>query len=156
MTTKYSLILSPNEYSLEINENQVSLSLSRVGGQGSQGPLGSSIDNAYVNSSNELLLVIKDHLGGETLFNAGDVSTNSTSLTNIQITSVQDGDMLYYNAATTNWENKAHTLTTASVSDIDSTNKADGAVLLYDGSSSKYKATTQINNSNLYLIGGSY
>jgi len=152
MTTKYSLTLSPNEYNLEISENKTNLSLSRVGGQGSQG---ATISDAYLNSGNELILVILN-AGVETSLNVGDVSTNSTSLTNIQITSAQDGDMLYYNAATTNWENKAHTLTTASISDIDSTNKTDGSILLYDGSSSKYKATTQITNSNLYLIGGSF
>jgi len=120
MSTKYNLTLSPAEYKLEVDSIDTTLSLSRVGGQGSQGP------------------------------------TGGTNISDLYTTEIQDGDILQYNATIGNWENKPHTLTTASLTDVDNTGKEEGAILLYDSVSSKYKATTQITNSNLYLIGGSF
>ena len=37
---------------------------------------------------------------------------------------------------------------------IDMTNATDGAVLLYDGGVSKFKATTTMNNQNTNIFGG--
>jgi DNA integrity scanning protein DisA with diadenylate cyclase activity len=42
------------------------------------------------------------------------------------------------------------------MTDIDNTGKTDGAVLLFDSASNKYKATTQLNNENTFMIGGSF
>jgi len=116
----HNLDVTTNKYQLNVEVDATTLSLSRVGGQGSQGPAGNT--------------TISDLTSGE----------------------VQDGDFLRYNAATSSWENKPHTLTTASLVDVDNTGREDGALLLYDSTSSKYVATTQIANSNLYLIGGSF
>lgn len=40
------------------------------------------------------------------------------------------------------------------IEEIDMTNASDGAVLLYDGGVSKFKATTTMNNQNTNIFGG--
>ncbi len=42
------------------------------------------------------------------------------------------------------------------ITNVDTTGQTDGAMMIYDGASGKYKIQTQINNSNLIIIGGTY
>jgi len=42
------------------------------------------------------------------------------------------------------------------LTDVDITGQADGVMMIYDGTSGTYKVTTQIQNENLNLIGGTY
>jgi len=67
---------------------------------------------------------------------------------------VSDGDFIIYSAEDQQFT--THTFTTSSISDIDNTNKTDGALLVYNGTTEKYTATTSINNANTSIIGGSF
>lgn len=40
--------------------------------------------------------------------------------------------------------------------DVNSSGQTDGAMLIYDASAGQYKVTTQLENENLNIIGGTY
>tara|TARA_Y100001937_G_scaffold74175_1_gene100962 strand:- start:1546 stop:1767 length:222 start_codon:yes stop_codon:yes gene_type:complete len=42
------------------------------------------------------------------------------------------------------------------ISNVDTTGETDGAMMIFDGSTGKYKMTTLIENENLSLSGGTY
>ena len=42
------------------------------------------------------------------------------------------------------------------LSDVDVTGQTDGVMMIYDGTTGSYKVTTQIQNENLNIIGGTY
>lgn len=42
------------------------------------------------------------------------------------------------------------------LSDIDLTNVSDGAVLIFNGTTRKFVANTEVNNSNTKIVGGSF
>tara|TARA_B100000780_G_C20901155_1_gene358672 strand:- start:182 stop:427 length:246 start_codon:yes stop_codon:yes gene_type:complete len=42
------------------------------------------------------------------------------------------------------------------LSDVDITGESDGVMMIFDGASGTYKVTTQIQNDNLNIIGGTY
>lgn len=42
------------------------------------------------------------------------------------------------------------------LADVDASGQADGTMMIYDGTSGTYKITTQIENENLNIIGGTY
>ena len=75
-------------------------------------------------------------------------------LVDVETFGAADDEFLQYDAAQDLW--LPHTLTTTSLIDVDNTGKADGAVLVYNGTSSKYEATRQVANQNLFIKGGSY
>jgi len=75
-------------------------------------------------------------------------------LKDVDTTNIIDNQVIQYKAATSTYV--PHTLTTSSMSDVDNTNREEGALLIFDDNSSKYKSTTQINNANITLIGGSF
>jgi len=142
------------KHETKVESFEYATSLSRVGGQGTKGD---SISNVEVNSESELLITVSTS-GGDAVktFNLGVVGTNTPigALANVDVASVADGEILRYDSTSTNFVN--HTLTTTSVTDIDNTGKTDGAVLIYDGASSKYKSTVNIDNENTFIRGGSY
>ncbi len=72
----------------------------------------------------------------------------------VTLTAPADLDFLSYDGLTSQFVN--HQLTTARVANIDESALADGAMLLYDGASSKYKATNTLNNPNTFLLGGTF
>lgn len=120
-------------------------------GVGQQGPIGDSISNVYI-SSGHLHVVVTDHTGNNTTdYDLGDI-TGGLSDATFSISNLTEGDILQYDG--TNFIN--HSLTTARISDIDNTNKTDGALLVYSGTTSKYTATTTLNNANTYIIGGTF
>jgi|TARA_R110000823_G_scaffold296865_1_gene416883 hypothetical protein len=42
------------------------------------------------------------------------------------------------------------------LSDVDTTGQSDGVMLRYDNSSGNYEVSTDLNNENLQIIGGTY
>jgi len=145
-------------YVLKVEGQDYKLNLARTGGQGSKGD---SITNAVIDSNNDLIITISDGIGNViNTINAGSItdSINDTlsidSLVDVVITSVQDNDIIQYDSATSKFVN--HSLTTSKVADIDNTNLADGALYVYDGTASKHVATTEINNSNTTITGGTF
>lgn len=136
---------------LKLDQTDYNISLSRTGAQGSRGH---SVTNASVESGN-LILEISDSAGNviENL-NAGSFVDLVEMGTIAEITDLEDGDTVIYSEENSRWQN--HKLTTSSISDIDNTNKTDGALLMYNGSSEKYTATTDIANSNTTISGGTF
>ena len=51
---------------------------------------------------------------------------------------------------------QAGSLRLGDLADVDSTLQADGSMMIYDEASGTYKITTQIENENLFIIGGTY
>jgi len=47
-------------------------------------------------------------------------------------------------------------LSLGDLSDVDVSGQTDGVMMIYNGSSGRYEVTTQIQNENLNLIGGTY
>ena len=42
------------------------------------------------------------------------------------------------------------------LADVNTTGQSDGVMMMYDDSAGEYKVTTQIENENLNIIGGTY
>ena len=42
------------------------------------------------------------------------------------------------------------------IADVDTSGQTDGAMMIFDGTTGKYKMSTQIDNENLSLSGGTY
>jgi hypothetical protein len=42
------------------------------------------------------------------------------------------------------------------LSDVDTTGQSDGVMMIFNGTTGKYEVSTQINNENLNIIGGTY
>lgn len=42
------------------------------------------------------------------------------------------------------------------LSDVDVTNQSDGVMMIFNSSTGNYEVTTQIQNENLNIIGGTY
>jgi hypothetical protein len=147
----YTMKVDGNNYTLDVDQHEYKVTLSRTGGQGSRGH---SVTNASVESGN-LILEISDSAGNvvENL-NAGSFVDLVDMGTIAQIADLQDGDIIAYNEEESRWGN--HKLRTSSISDIDNTNKSDGALLVYNSSSEKYTATTTIENQNTTISGGTF
>lgn len=161
--SNYKVVVSNNsikvdtsapKHETKVDTTEYGVSLSRVGGQGSKGD---SVSNVEINSNNEIIITITGSSGDvvET-YNLGQVGQNTKlgELEDVDLSTVSDNDFVQYDLASDTY--KPHTLTTTSVTDIDNTGKSDGAMLLFDGTSSKYKATVNIDNGNTFLKGGSY
>lgn len=142
------------KHETKVTTPEYATSLSRVGGQGSKGD---SITNVSLNASNEIIVTVSTSAGDVVeAFNLG-TSASAIDLGDLQDTilaGITDGQVVQYDAGTSTYV--PHTLTTSSATDVDNTGKTDGAVLLFDGTSNKYKATTQLNNENTFIIGGSF
>ena len=143
---------------LTVDNQTYNLSLARTGGQGSKG---NSVTAASIDSNNHLVITVSDSVGNvvETI-DAGSMTPSMVevisldAMTDVTITAVQEGDFLQYDGATSQFVN--HSLTTSKLSDVDNLGLADGAMYVYDGSTNKHTATTQIRNSNTTIIGGSF
>ena len=152
--SEYRITTTNNQYSISYEGVDYAVSLARVGSQGSQG---NSITNITLDSStDELIFEITDSAGQTTEINAGSLSASLelADLSDTEVTSIADGQILIYQASDQTY--RPHTLTTTSLTDVDNTGKTDGAVFVYDGASSKYKATTRVQNQNTEVIGGTF
>jgi len=47
-------------------------------------------------------------------------------------------------------------LSLGDLTDVNTSGQTDGAMMIYDGTNGEYRITTQIENENLNLIGGTY
>jgi hypothetical protein len=142
-------------YVLKVEGQDYKINLARTGGQGSKGD---TISNAVIDSNGDLLITVSDSTGAVVnTINAGSVQAAIAglgSLPDVTITSVQNSDILQYDSNTSKFVN--HSLTTSKIADVDNTNLADGSLYVYNGTTNKHTATTQINNSNTTIIGGSF
>jgi hypothetical protein len=149
-----TITLSSNKHKTNVQNVDHKISLSRTGGQGAKGD---SVSRVYINSESDLIVEISNGVGDliETI-NAGNIFADADlgELNDVLITDVQDGDIIRYEAETQTYVN--HRLTTTSVSDIDNTNRADGSVLVYNGTTQKYTATNTIENENTTVLGGTF
>ena len=51
---------------------------------------------------------------------------------------------------------QAGELSRGDLSDVNVSGQQDGVLMIYDGTAGEYKVTTQIENENLNIIGGTY
>jgi len=149
----YNLSTKPGKLVTEVTTPEYSVSLARVGGQGSKGD---SIENVYINSDRDLVVEVVNSAGTITEIIAGNLNSNErlSELLDVTINNIADGDFLAYEASSANFKN--YRLTTSKLQDIDNTNKQDGALLVYSSNTAKYTATNQLNNPNTLIIGGDY
>jgi hypothetical protein len=47
-------------------------------------------------------------------------------------------------------------LSLGDLADVNTSGQSDGVMMMYDGTAGEYKVTTQIENENLNIIGGTY
>jgi len=150
----YTTTVSNNNVTISVSNTDHSVSLSRTGGQGAKGD---SVSRVYFDVDKNLLVEIVNSSGDvvETI-NAGSMKEriDLIDLLDVDYSSIADNDFIIYEAATQKFT--THTFTTSSVSDIDNTNKTDGALLVYNGTTNKYTATTEIENPNTFILGGSF
>lgn len=73
--------------------------------------------------------------------------TEDLDLFQVVNTATTEGELPVYNQASHTWVTRK--ISTDDISDIDNTNKEDGAVLVYNDISSKYQATT-------FVLGGTF
>lgn len=137
-----------NPYTVSVSGSSASVVVSGVG---QQGPVGDSISNAYIDSNYNLHLIVVDASGNQVAdINAGFVAGDFVPT----VIDPVEGDIIQYDSNTSAFVN--HPLTTSRILDIDNTNKQDGAVLVYNGTTSKYISTTTLDNPNTIINGGSY
>jgi len=150
----YTTTVSNDNVTISVDKVDYSLSLSRIGGQGAKGD---SITSIYIDANKNLMVEISNSAGQvvETI-NAGSLAEriDLIDLLDVDYASVSDGQFIIYDGTTQKFT--THTFTTTSISDIDNTNKTDGALLIYNGTTNKYTATTEVNNPNTSIIGGSF
>lgn len=147
-----------SNYILNVDAQDYNIQLARTGGQGSKG---NSVTNAVIDSNHNLIITVSDSTGNvvETI-NAGNITpsleevTSINAMTDVTITAITAGDILQYDGTSNNFVN--HSLTTSRISDVDNTNLADGSLYVYNGTTNKHTATTNLNNTNTTITGGSF
>ncbi len=60
------------------------------------------------------------------------------------------------NLMVTNYQINAATIKLGDLFDLDTNNQADGSVILYNGTTSKWVATNQMDNVNTIINGGNF
>lgn len=140
------------KYSVTVSNTDIVVDTSRVGGQGSKGDSISAV--SFVDGQLEVDLTTSSGFPVETY--SFDIFEGSSlvNLGDVDFFELQDKDVILYNAAEQNFTN--HRFTTSSLTDVDNTNRQDGSMLVYSGVTSKYTATTIINNNNINIIGGDF
>ena len=148
----FSTDLTTKKISISLDTQNFEVKLARTGGQGSKGD---SVTAARIENGEFIFTVTR---ADSTTYdiNAGSASGSYSlaEMGDVTLTTRADNDVIIYNEETSQFEN--HQLTTARISNIDETNKEDGAVLVYDNSSGKYQATNRIEKNTTNIIGGSY
>ena len=92
----------------------------------------------------------------------GDVGTALiiNDISNVNITSVVDDQVLAYDAGTGNWVNTGSSAVTTlgALTDVDITAKDNGSILQYDSSTDKFVARNEVNENTgtLTLNGGAF
>jgi hypothetical protein len=150
---KLEISLNKSEFVTEVDKLEYAVSLARTGGQGSKGD---SITNAYINEDEDLIVEITTSAGTITTLNAGNLLENFqlSDLIDVVITNLTNNDYLAYDATTQTYKN--YQLTTTRMTDVDNTNRQNGALLVFNGITNKYVATNQLNNPDTLIIGGTF
>jgi hypothetical protein len=152
---KLEVSLNKTEVVTKVEKNEYAVSLARTGGQGTRG---TSISNVYIDANKNLMVETITADGVVSTINAGSISAaeqySLSELLDVNLEDLQDGDVIIYNDAVNEFRN--YQLTTAKVVDIDNSNKADGALLVYNGTNDKYTATTTLQNPNTIITGGHF
>ena len=92
----------------------------------------------------------------------GDVGTALiiNDISDVNITSVVDNQVLAYDAGTGKWVNTGSSAvsTLADLTDVDVTAKSNGSILQYDSSTDKFVARNEVNENTgtLTLNGGAF
>lgn len=92
----------------------------------------------------------------------GDVGTALiiNDISDVNITSVSDNQVLAYDSATSKWVNTGSSTvsTLADLTDVDTTAKSNGSILQYDSSTNKFVARNEVNENTgtLTLNGGAF
>ncbi len=108
----------------------------------------------------QFVINVTHEMGGDGGFTivAGIASTGNAQVLNeledVNLNSLADADIIGYDAGSSKFIN--YQLTTTKIVNIDEALLADGALLVYDGPSSKYKATVTLNNPNTTISGGAF
>lgn len=167
--SQYTVTVANNNIQITAAPVEHSISLSRTGGQGSQGPIGNtgptgsggnSITSAVVNASNELIITISDASGNVvSTTNAGTIDVTGgfiqiDELQDVDATGATDGDALLYDSSTSRWTTRKSS--TDDIDDINNAGKTEGAVLMYDAATSKYISTHLLDSSGTQIIGGTF
>lgn len=122
---------------VKVEPVNLSVSLSRTGGQGSKGDSISSIYMSdgilYATISNSAGDVISTETIGDVAAIVG-TEISIGELNNVTITSANESDILKYDAATQTWVNEAfaHTHPMAEISDVNLTGLQNGDILAYN------------------------
>lgn len=144
----FSTDLTTKKISISLDTKNFEVKLARTGGQGSKGD---SVTAARIENGEFIFTITR---ADSTTYDINVGSYSLEEMSDVTLTTRADNDVIIYNEETSQFEN--HQLTTARISNIDETNKEDGAVLVYDNSSGKYQATNRIEKNTTNIIGGSY
>lgn len=114
-----------------------------------------SVGDIWVNKAIDVAyMCVDDSVNNAMWVIISNNSLNLADLNDMDTEGITDGQTIVYNVAEQAYV--PHTLTTKSLADIDDTDEADGAVLLYDGISEQYKSTQRMDNANTQIIGGTF
>lgn len=93
-----------NTYKINLSKEELKLSLSRTGGQGAKGD---SVSNAEINSSGDLVITVSSGSGDVVnTYNLGSTLTSFSSISDVNLTSLSDNQILQYDSATSKWKNE--------------------------------------------------
>lgn len=110
------------------------------GEDGSQGETGLGVKSVAVNNSNHLIVTFDD----DTTEDAGeikDVSTSFDKITDVDLSNLQDGQILKYNATTQKWENASAGSVDTNLVDLNDVNvesPTDGQIIAWDSASGRW------------------
>lgn len=133
--------LTSSTNKVDVTSPSYQVSLSRTGGQGSKGD---TITDAYFDVNKNLIIEVTNSSGEVSTINAGNLNSaiSLRDIGGVTVSNASEGDLLVYSETSSTFEN--HKLTTTNLIDIDNTSVANGAVLVYNGTTTKYTATTTI------------
>lgn len=158
----YRTTLTQNEVKISFENPQFktgvepieyNVSLSRTGTQGAKGD---SVSDVYVDTNKNLIIEVSNAAGTviETYSEALSELLGIIDLTDVSYETKEDGDILVYDQEISAFT--THKFKTSNLRDVDDSARADGSILIFNGTSQKYKASQSIDNENFSIIGGTF
>ncbi len=150
---KLEISLVQNELVTKVVQPEYKVSLARTGGQGAKGD---TINSVSLDGNRHLIIEVLTSSGQTVVTDVGSVGAIPAldDITNVTITDLADKDYIAYEASTQQYKN--YRLTTTRLLDVNNTARADGSVLVYNGTAQQYIATNTVNNPNLTIVGGTF